>query len=1321
MPPPARRGQPANLVIDLTNSDDEDDQSLGTRQLPQNHHASQMAQNLPASNDGLPRFDFGETSIHSRCDAYDLSFAPQHSGSNPRSSKPLTYFAHAQKGAASRRRSSRELLARDPNSASRRGTQIGENTSKRRKTDGRAILRVEVPFSSYAVTQSRVSRTVEDSRSRSDPEMRSESRPKSSAIRQDPARKLKGREGEVRKVNVEERKTLRIRVLLQDTVFPYIRAALGRYQDILTRTQRAEIGQQIAAAITRDPLFVKDITSNDISLSKAYKSTLPAATSRMASKLVKEILAESEFEGPEPLTVGKELPAANPPRKAYSVVKFGSPESSRSSSESEEEAQIFDSQPSQPSAITSRAGVERRKCSSSPATSFSTRNTSQESDNAEDSTDARPDVRKRRSLRAKAQVSASKPVVVTASNAPAPAKSKPSEKVPRIRQARQTKDTAIPTKIPFTEKPQRPYKKVADRENQEILDPEAHIDFSIEEVEYLCATVKSLREGADGEFDDQLNLLSFLLSGKESLIPRIWKVLQQKLNVVESHVGQHMLRYRKESAIVAFLEDAANGRTCTKVATEQGGSRQVPALRRLRSSLNPALRYREIHGLMPPPGHSNREFPKVRLMTHLEDSMTRQTEWMDCCGDISTFAWTGENAFICGAIAHSDYHNMQYNKPGNLLLGSLVLDTLRSYPEHKIIRPVIGSGENAENALEAMRRTQDPWLYTSVVSTSHSKINGYTFTASFDNTVKVWTVSDNGESMKLQGTWNHDNKVNFAITSCHHNRIATAADVINDAIRVYNLNEADIENSEYDIYNGERAMKQALEGPKEDTWAYFPATIQWGRAKCVSNLLLVGYSPRSISGDDVDIPDDEKNTGELCLWDVETKERIMLVGTKHNVFEVMWHPTEPAFLAATSTYGLKVPKGIKTQIRIFSQNLVTGVYSTVRILDCSATDINELTFRPTSRRESYVTASCTDGKTYVWDTFRGENPIHVLEHGESLDNPPLDLDRQTDDAGVMFAAWGQNVNRFYTGSSDGKLKAWNIREGPGRAFVRNVLELSGGISAGAFSPDMSKLVIGDATGKVHLLGFDEDDLAPEPTALVKSVGGSKPSMSSAMAAALNRKRPNMILHHPEPPAPSQNAESNVHVVEQTAKELAELYLTEGQLTIHSKPGIGAVQGPNYEELDFFRREAHEEEDAMKPLLPGFQKQQQYELAQGMEKLRISRLPLAQSSEPQKHATHVQNEAVLIADGCDMRWNPHFRQDIVRPSFAIFEMDDPPSDSEDEFSSYEDDISPYEITNGRKRSHDEMENTPMDNISMGGEPHSNSAAFDRLKKLKISAE
>lgn len=31
----------------------------------------------------------------------------------------------------------------------------------------------------------------------------------------------------------------------------------------------------------------------------------------------------------------------------------------------------------------------------------------------------------------------------------------------------------------------------------------------------------------------------------------------------------------------------------------------------------------------------------------------------------------------------------------------------------------------------------------------------------------------------------------------------------------------------------------------------------------------MGYSPRSVTGHDVDNPEDKRNTGELCIWNVD--------------------------------------------------------------------------------------------------------------------------------------------------------------------------------------------------------------------------------------------------------------------------------------------------------------------------------------------------------------------------------------------------------------------------------------------------------------------
>lgn len=211
---------------------------------------------------------------------------------------------------------------------------------------------------------------------------------------------------------------------------------------------------------------------------------------------------------------------------------------------------------------------------------------------------------------------------------------------------------------------------------------------------------------------------------------------------------------------------------------------------------------------------------------------------------------------------------MQYNKPGNLLLGSTNHDTLQSYPDHKTIRPIVSASQNASNALDAMRQTQDPWIYTPVVSSAHSECSGYAFTASFDHTVKIWNISDDGATMKLKGTWEHDDRVNFVVASSYHKRVATASVSMSDAIRVYSLDgyeDDDISKASFVAYCGNKASEQGEEVRRKEKWGYYPSTIQWGISPRTANLLLVGWSPRSNSGEDLDIPEDKRNTGEICL------------------------------------------------------------------------------------------------------------------------------------------------------------------------------------------------------------------------------------------------------------------------------------------------------------------------------------------------------------------------------------------------------------------------------------------------------------------------
>jgi len=198
---------------------------------------------------------------------------------------------------------------------------------------------------------------------------------------------------------------------------------------------------------------------------------------------------------------------------------------------------------------------------------------------------------------------------------------------------------------------------------------------------------------------------------------------------------------------------------------------------------------------------------------------------------------------------------------------------------------------------------------------------------------------------------------------------------------------------------------------------------------------------------------------------------------------------------------------------------------------------------------------------------------------------------------VKFVAWGQTSDRLYTGSSDGKVKAWDVRAPKGQAFIRTVLSVSGGVSSGAFSKDFSKLLIGDATGKAHLLGVDNEDfkgLSPRPYN----------QTTTQRHTILGRQAPKTIIPYRE----SKSLVTPEDEVEQTARDIARLYLEKGQLQIHQDRLIGAVQGPNYSDTRLFCFEAHEDKDSTKPLLPYDQALQQEKVCQPSLKMKLLRLP-----------------------------------------------------------------------------------------------------------------
>lgn len=558
------------------------------------------------------------------------------------------------------------------------------------------------------------------------------------------------------------------------------------------------------------------------------------------------------------------------------------------------------------------------------------------------------------------------------------------------------------------------------------------------------------------------------------------------------------------------------------------------------------------------------EFRKI-----LENGLQIRSEFTNCAGDISTVSWISDQAYIAGTTVHMDSHNQQYNKPGNLVLGCISRGkaALKAYADHRIVRPIVHKGENSSSA---MRETQDPWLYTSVVFSDYDPIHDRAYTSSFDQTVKAWKVDSSAGSMRCIGTWEHQGPVNFVQASLYEDStfglVATAADVPTTAVRIYRVGKNDDTFSASEFTPFSCSKINANDNPlMTDKWTYCPSTMKWGLENSVKHYLLVGYSPRSLSMDDGDIPLESLNTGELCLWDAITGKSVHIRGANsQNVFEVLWHPHQAVFIAATSSKGVDFKDNrVRTQVRIFGRsNEFLGDFSELKVLDCMAADINELTIRPNSVLYSYVTAGCTDGKTYVWDTALSDKPLHVLAHGPPIEG--IRVNDAEDDTGVKFTAWGSSLDHFYTGSSDGVVKVWNVRsEKKDKGKV--ILEASAQISFGAFSPDRSKLVVGDASGRVFLLSVDEDD--GKPPTFVKLPGA---------LGSIKRRMPTEVEHHATPPPP-------LGVVNVSGISAAHDFLAARQLRDTGDPTVGVVQDANYASTGFFRREFHFDHDPMQEL------------------------------------------------------------------------------------------------------------------------------------------
>jgi WD40 repeat protein len=415
---------------------------------------------------------------------------------------------------------------------------------------------------------------------------------------------------------------------------------------------------------------------------------------------------------------------------------------------------------------------------------------------------------------------------------------------------------------------------------------------------------------------------------------------------------------------------------------------------------------------------------------------------------------------------------MQYNKANNLLLGDLQCNRLKEIPDHWIPRPTSST-------------VDDPRLFMSV--NNMQWIGNRLYTASFDKTVKIWDV-ESLRNVSCIHTLQHESRVAvMSVSKFNPNILATGT----ESILVWDTR--DPENSTSTLLPIDRDARY------KPSFEFSSTALAWGHTPSTKEFLAGGLAE---PGEDLIYK------GHLGLWRARESafQTIRIASNSQNVFDIKWHSSLPIFATASpeDPHSARI-KGIgittKSIVRVFSINCdLQKRVSSIMEFSCPALDVNEVSFCPMDSNGTYVTASCTNGKTYVWDNRKGDRILHELHHRAPLNPIDHQRSRETADVGVRVALWGSSMDQFYTGASDGVLKRWDIRRSTEDVLVEDVASFDEEIMCAAFTEDQSHLLVGGSGGGVHVLSSGpcsdpnittfEFEHAPEP---------EKPSDSGVLA------------------------------------------------------------------------------------------------------------------------------------------------------------------------------------------------------------------------------
>ncbi|KAL9614378.1 MAG: hypothetical protein Q9167_001107 [Letrouitia subvulpina] len=588
-----------------------------------------------------------------------------------------------------------------------------------------------------------------------------------------------------------------------------------------------------------------------------------------------------------------------------------------------------------------------------------------------------------------------------------------------------------------------------------------HVEFTRDE----CAALLSILDKIDGHQRRQISACLY--------------DIRRELSARLSNYPQSVLRQRKKKSIKAFLKDLALANVCfdrpssfyevqtPNLKVSSNDAKTIGSLLRQRelalsssklmSSNHHVLPYRrniDLHG---------------ELALRVAEDIRPWRSWNGACGDVVACAWAPDSmTYAAGAAAHTDELDLQYNRGNNLLFGELEANTIRELPDHHIPRPRPNTISSGPNANEDTYNACDPVIYTSVTAIQFSPQGGRFYTASLDETVKIWNLTNGDSGPRCFCTIPHPAEVtSLEVSNCHAGYFATASKTVEGAIRAYYpVDIASISKLGYSEFSSDRSTRHKDLG-------IYPECIRWGLTPRTQNYLLAGFQQWN------EHEYSATRQGHLCVWDLGTGQSLRISPSSSSVFSAAFHPLDDLFAAAGASSGLTSYRKTRSVVRLYD---ICNTNSYQVEFESPSLDIQDVTFHPSNL--NYIAAGYTDGITYVWDRRNPDDILHHLEHGDPLQPLPHDLPREEVDAGVMLSLWGMGGSRFYTGSSDGVVKAWDINRAPEDVWIKDVAQLPAGVQSGALSKDGVNMIVGDAIGGVHIFsaapcetgtGSDDDE------------------------------------------------------------------------------------------------------------------------------------------------------------------------------------------------------------------------------------------------------